>query len=83
MQVGTRVPPDYTDSFNRANLTFKHQRVFCPERECLVMWNEPEESLSEDMLVYIGAYDLSDDLSNLVISISKSHGELPTANYIP
>ena len=56
MQVGTRVPPDYMDSFHRANLTFKHQRVFCPEKECLVMWNEPHESLSDEILVYIGAY---------------------------
>jgi exonuclease 1 len=46
---------DYLDSFDRANLTFKHQRVFCPEKECLVMWNDPEEPLSDELLVYIGA----------------------------
>lgn len=56
MQVGIRVPPDYLDLFHRANLTFKHQRVFCPEKECLVMWNEPEAALSDEILVYIGAY---------------------------
>jgi exonuclease 1 len=56
MQVGTRVPQDYMDSFRRANLTFKHQRVFCPAKECLVMWNEPDEPLPDELLVYIGAY---------------------------
>ena len=56
MQIGTRVPPDYMDSFHRANLTFKHQRVFCPEKECLVMWNEPEQPLSDEILIYIGVY---------------------------
>jgi exonuclease 1 len=55
LQLGTRVPPDYLDSFHRANITFKHQRVFCPEKECLVMWNEPLEPLSDELLVYIGA----------------------------
>jgi len=56
MQVGTKVPVDYMDSFNRANMTFKHQRVFCPEKEYLVMWNEPESPLPDEILVYIGAY---------------------------
>jgi exonuclease-1 len=56
MQVGTKVPPDYMEEFQRANLTFKHQRVFCPERECLVMWNEPDDPLPDETLVYIGAY---------------------------
>jgi len=55
MQLGIRVPPDYIDSFNRANWTFKHQRVFCPEKECLVMWNEPDQPLSDEILVYVGA----------------------------
>lgn len=56
LQVGTKVPPDYLVSFDRANLTFKHQRVFCPEKECLVMWNEPDGLLSDEILIYIGAY---------------------------
>ena len=56
LQVGTKVPPDYMEEFQRADLTFKHQRVFCPERECLVMWNEPDEPLPDETLVYIGAY---------------------------
>jgi len=54
--VGIKVPPNYMEEFQRANLTFKHQRVFCPQQECLVMWNEPDESLPDETLVYIGAY---------------------------
>jgi len=55
LQVGTRVPPDYMQHFHRANLTFKHQRVFCPEKECMIMLNEPEQPLTDELLVYIGA----------------------------
>ena len=58
MQAGTKVPPNYLEEFQRANLTFKHQRVFCPQRECLVMWNEPDELLPDETPVYIGAYFL-------------------------
>ena len=54
MQLGTKVPPDYLASFHRANMTFKHQRVFCPEKERLVMWNEPLEPLSDELMIYIG-----------------------------
>jgi len=56
MQAGTKIPPDYMDHFNRANLTFKHQRVFCPEKESLVMWNQPEGAISDELHIYIGVY---------------------------
>src|SRR5438046_2792209 len=64
MQIGTRVPPDYLDSFDRANLTFKHQRVLCPQKECLVMWNEPDQPLADEILIYIGVYVLHVIISN-------------------
>jgi len=34
------VPQDYEDKFERALLTFKFQRVFCPIKKCLVNVNE-------------------------------------------
>lgn len=73
MQYGTRVPADYLDSLYRANSTFKHQRVFCPQRECLVMWNEPTEPLADEILVYIGAYISMSATLILVTSIPRSH----------
>lgn len=82
MQVGTRVPPDYIDSFHRANFTFKHQRVFCPERECLVMWNEPDETLPNEILAFIGGY-ISIESTDVVIMIPKSHAEWHEGSYIP
>lgn len=30
------VPPDYEEKFEKALLTFKFQRVFCPIKKCLV-----------------------------------------------
>ena len=34
------VPPDYEEKFEKALLTFKFQRVFCPIKKCLVNVNE-------------------------------------------
>ncbi|OAL71719.1 exonuclease [Trichophyton violaceum] len=49
-----RVPPGYLDNFKRAELTFLHQRVFCPIAKALVMLNPlPDGGNGEDM-PYIG-----------------------------
>lgn len=50
-----KVPEGYKEAFERADLTFQHQRVFCPIKNCLVMCNEPDEPLADETLVYIGA----------------------------
>src|SRR5204863_6038401 len=39
------VPVDYLEKFRQAELTFLHQRVFCPAGKELVMLTEPEEKL--------------------------------------
>jgi len=50
------VPKGYLDAFWKADLTFQHQRVFCPTRDRLVMANDPEPGtvLDDEVLVYIG-----------------------------
>ncbi|EEQ35530.1 Rad2 nuclease [Microsporum canis] len=51
----SRVPPGYLESFKRAELTFLHQRVFCPTAKCLVMLNPlPDGGNGEDM-PFVGA----------------------------
>ena len=41
------VPPGYLESFRKAELTFLHQRVFCPDVNRLVMITDPD--LGEDL----------------------------------
>ncbi|KAL7274913.1 Rad2 nuclease [Rhizina undulata] len=48
------VPKGYLEQFRQADLTFLHQRVFCPTKNMVVMCNEPEGPLSEECLVFIG-----------------------------
>jgi exonuclease-1 len=50
------VPKGYLDAFWKADLTFQHQRVFCPIQDRLVMVNDPEPEmvLGDEILVYIG-----------------------------
>ena len=43
-----RVPPDYLDNFRKAELTFLHQRVFCPTGQKLVMATESHGPESEE-----------------------------------
>ncbi len=50
------VPKGYLQAFKQADLTFQHQRVFCPVKEELVMCNEPNDPLEDESLVYIGMY---------------------------
>lgn len=49
------VPKSYLDSFYQAELTFLHQRVFCPIAQTLVLHTEPEQPIDEDKMHYIGA----------------------------
>ncbi|KAI9745961.1 MAG: Rad2 nuclease [Claussenomyces sp. TS43310] len=50
------VPKGYLDDFYKAELTFLHQRVYCPRSESLVFHIEPEQPLDEAKSVFIGAY---------------------------
>jgi exonuclease-1 len=50
------VPQGYLEAFYQAELTFLHQRVFCPETQTLVMHTEPEQPINEGKMPFIGAY---------------------------
>ena len=50
------VPKDYLQAFYQAELTFLHQRVFCPKFQGLVMHTEPQHPLDEAKIPFIGAY---------------------------
>ncbi|OBT90903.1 hypothetical protein VE02_00415 [Pseudogymnoascus sp. 03VT05] len=49
------VPKDYLDNFYQAELTFLHQRVFCPIANKVVFHTEPEQPIDEEKLTFIGA----------------------------
>ncbi|RFU26204.1 hypothetical protein B7463_g10134, partial [Scytalidium lignicola] len=50
------VPKGYLESFYQAELTFLHQRVFCPKTGGLVLHTEPEQPIDDEKMSYIGAF---------------------------
>ena len=50
------VPKGYLEAFNQAELTFLHQRVFCPQKLTLVFHTEPEHPIDDERMPFIGAY---------------------------
>ncbi|KAK4096743.1 hypothetical protein N658DRAFT_501226 [Parathielavia hyrcaniae] len=50
-----QVPETYLDEFRQAELTFLHQRVFCPKQRDIVLLTEPEPSVNVDDMPFIGA----------------------------
>jgi len=48
------VPPGYLEAFHKAELTFLHQRVFCPVQNDVVMMTEIDGAQPEDM-AFIGS----------------------------
>lgn len=51
-----RVPNSYLEDFYQAELTFLHQRVFCPEKLTLVLHTEPDKPIDDSTMPFIGAY---------------------------
>ena len=51
-----RVPSNYAESFERAENTFLHQRVFCPEQQMLVYLNPPSSAAEFENVAYVGPY---------------------------
>ncbi|KAL5323304.1 hypothetical protein ACEPPN_007838 [Leptodophora sp. 'Broadleaf-Isolate-01'] len=49
------VPKTYLDQFRQAELTFLHQRVFCPRARSLVLHTTPEQPLDLDTMPFLGA----------------------------
>lgn len=50
------VPKGYQEAFYKAELTFLHQRVFCPTAQALVLHTQPDQPLDESKMEFIGAY---------------------------
>ncbi|PMD42484.1 hypothetical protein L207DRAFT_581143 [Hyaloscypha variabilis F] len=50
------VPKGYLEAFYQAELTFLHQRVFCPIAKTLVLHTEPEQPIDVDKMPFIGAH---------------------------
>lgn len=51
-----RIPKGYLEDFYRAELTFLHQRVFCPATLQLVFHTEPPTPIADEQMPFIGAY---------------------------
>ncbi|EGI61486.1 Exonuclease 1 [Acromyrmex echinatior] len=56
------VPQEYRDAFILAEITFKHQLVFCPLQRKQVRLNPPPANITEDQLQYAGK-ELDEDLA--------------------
>jgi len=56
------VPQEYRDAFILADITFKHQLVFCPLQRKQVRLNPPPADITEDQLQYAGK-ELDEDLA--------------------
>ncbi|KAK4157688.1 hypothetical protein C8A00DRAFT_39968 [Chaetomidium leptoderma] len=50
-----RVPESYSEDFKQAELTFLHQRVFCPKKQDIVFLTEPEPTVNVEEMPFIGA----------------------------
>ncbi|KAI5841288.1 PIN domain-like protein [Tricharina praecox] len=62
-----KVPSGYLEAFKRADMTFLHQRVFCPIQEQIVMANDPspQVTIDDEILCYIGP-EIEADIARLV-----------------
>jgi exonuclease-1 len=50
-----QIPDTYLQDFKQAELTFLHQRVFCPKKRDIVLLTDPEPSVNVDDMPFIGA----------------------------
>ncbi len=50
-----QVPDTYLEDFKQAELTFLHQRVFCPKKREIVLLTEPGPTVNVDDMPFIGA----------------------------
>jgi exonuclease-1 len=64
------IPPGYLESFRKAELTFLHQRVFCPHLNDMVMMTSLGTRPEPDDFAFIGAHVVRD------IAIGVARGDL-------
>ncbi|MCJ1392962.1 Rad2 nuclease [Xylographa bjoerkii] len=65
-----RVPPGYLENFRRAELTFLHQRVFCPLEKKVVMATDIGAGPQPEELAFIGKHIEAD------IAVRVARGDL-------
>ena len=65
-----RVPPGYLEAFYKAELTFLHQRVFCPLKKAVVMMTDLQADAQPEDFSFIG------DEVEQEIAIGVAKGEL-------
>ncbi|KAI9669161.1 MAG: Rad2 nuclease [Trizodia sp. TS-e1964] len=65
-----KVPSGYQEAFIRAELTFLHQRVFCPSEQAVVMNTKPDNNVNEADLTFIG------DAVDAEIAVGVACGDL-------
>ena len=71
------VPTGYLEAFKKAELTFLHQRVFCPLQNCLVMMTEVGHTTRPEDLSFIGSE------VKQAIAISIARGDLDPVTKTP
>ncbi|KAK0721429.1 hypothetical protein B0T21DRAFT_386296 [Apiosordaria backusii] len=82
-----RVPENYLEEFKQAELTFLHQRVFCPKKQDIVFFTEPGPALNVDEMPFIGA-PVETDLAQAIAAgdvnpITKKRIVLPSSRASP
>lgn len=71
------VPTGYLEAFYKAELTFLHQRVFCPVANDVVMMSEPERGAETQDLSFIG------DVVEQSVAIGVAKGDLDPMTKAP
>ena len=65
-----QVPPGYLEAFYKAELTFLHQRVFCPLKKDVVMMTEPQMDAQPEDFSFVGGHVERD------IALGVANGDL-------
>ena len=84
-----QIPPGYLESFQKANMTFLHQRVFCPVANDIVMMTslgdepEPEDfsfigsPMDKDIAIGVSRGELNPMTKKLLVVDTNSVGSTP------
>ena len=70
-----RVPPTYLENFKKAELTFQHQRVFCPDSNRLIMANELKD-YEHEAAMRLGSLDFIGKDVDPHVALGVARGDL-------
>ncbi|KAL3820200.1 hypothetical protein ACJIZ3_006105 [Penstemon smallii] len=77
---GVEVTPTYEESFKRAILTFRHQRVYDPVKEDIVHLSEPTDVIGDD-LEFLGPYPFA--IISIPVAKGIAQGDLDPFTKLP